>query len=890
MLAVPCKNGKGLDWSGPLRSYLSQNYSPEILDEHASSIQRLSTTREVIVGDNSTSTGASVEQLESYLKMLNHVQPRFPIGEGGLKLNFVWYDALNPKKKVAMGNIEYEKAAALFNLGAVLSKQGMVQDRSDANGLKKACGFFQQAAGIFEYLQDEIIDNAIIGPVTSDLSAEGLSMLKNLMLGQAQACFYEKAITAKMKAGVLAKLSAQAALYYEKAWDYSKMPVLNETLDSTWAAHLEFQYYCFSATGQFQYSKVIHEKAEETTVGYGEEIARLAIASDLCQSGINHGNRMKLPSVMMESVGHLRTVIDKTMDKVSEDNNSIYMERIPSKSSVSQVSGSSLSKCLPPDIALIESAIIKKNNEGVPSNADEIFGNLLPVAMQEAEILYQSKISAMMEQSGKDVVEAAENIKLQLNDANLPAAVEAGASNAGLPDKVWERMNLAVLSKGGISALNRGIDSNARLSEAMDSILNDIENQLQIEADEDEKLRQKWGNDKWTTTNSRDLNIHMQQDIDRYKQLVLEAKESDRILKDKTNASKIKMEMLAFSKSKLDSLFPTGEEIDKNPNVMKMQERLALQLITLGTLIQEIENTQSQFVDQVSKDSITYALSKAPGGAQAITSDSNTLDSFIAREASKYNPLILSINKNIEKLAPMLSRVLDDNHAFSAERNQSAEMKRREGIIASIYSAIDTFVEISTFIAEGEKFYMNLSGRIEMLKTTATDHVYVREIQRKELDLQLTQQQGSSSSAAPAPTARVTATTTRISSEPQQPMGGSYPGQVLMQPYAVGGGVAQAFPASPAIQPAYPIAPGGAAASPPPPPPYSRTVNSSSSNSNNNIQLMKATLGTGYTDKQLEEALAGADNDVNIAINHLLGSDPTPSEKRKSKKKTFGYF
>ena len=129
MLFVPLKTTKPMDWSVPLRNYLEQNYTPDSLYEHANSIQRLSTLRESL--QSSFMPGGSVgsvELIERYLRMLNQLQPRFPLdGDGGIEIQFVWYDALNRDNSVSMNNISFERYCMLFNLGASFSYQGTLQ-------------------------------------------------------------------------------------------------------------------------------------------------------------------------------------------------------------------------------------------------------------------------------------------------------------------------------------------------------------------------------------------------------------------------------------------------------------------------------------------------------------------------------------------------------------------------------------------------------------------------------------------------------------------------------------------------------------------------------------------------------------------------------------------
>lgn len=70
------------------------------------------------------------------------------------------------------------------------SQIGLLQNRSNAEGLKTACQNFQSSVGALQDLK-EIIDRHP-QPNVIDLTSESVNLLTNLMLAQAQECVYEK--------------------------------------------------------------------------------------------------------------------------------------------------------------------------------------------------------------------------------------------------------------------------------------------------------------------------------------------------------------------------------------------------------------------------------------------------------------------------------------------------------------------------------------------------------------------------------------------------------------------------------------------------------------------------------------------------------------------------
>ena len=152
---------------------------------------------------------------------------------------------------------------------------GAQSDRSTDEGIKTANKFFQQSAGIFDHIhqlmssprgkalfsstQGTFILNQYCGQISDlvlisgvicvnlpCLSMESLNFVKQLLLSQAQLCFYEKAVRDKktngtMKSSVIAKLAAQSSTLFRNAVAACKVGSMASILDPTWSYHVEYQ-------------------------------------------------------------------------------------------------------------------------------------------------------------------------------------------------------------------------------------------------------------------------------------------------------------------------------------------------------------------------------------------------------------------------------------------------------------------------------------------------------------------------------------------------------------------------------------------------------------------------------------------------------------------------
>ena len=363
MLAIPIKRCARLEWAPPLKAYLSSHYSQREVDVYGPELDALDAARDHSVASTcktatTASAGASdavaldaISKLAEYTQMLLAVESRLDFSDdapGAPSLSFSWNDAFKPTKKITRHDVAFERVCVLFNAGAVHSFAGIGQDRSTAEGIKSSCQHFQRAAGIFHYLETDVLKDGLPGgSLTSDLRPEGLRMLRTVMLAQAQACFYEKAVKGKMKPAILTKLAMQAGAWYGEANEQCEAPTMHDVLDPSWAAHIKFQKLCFSASAKYWHAKVVHAKADAAGTGYGEEVGWLFSAENSCNGAIQAAQSSSLPASMLNTVRALLGAIQRELARAVEDNNSIYMESVPRNLTVDGLPKYPMAKTVP---------------------------------------------------------------------------------------------------------------------------------------------------------------------------------------------------------------------------------------------------------------------------------------------------------------------------------------------------------------------------------------------------------------------------------------------------------------------------------------------------------------------------------------------------------------
>lgn len=150
------------------------------------------------------------------------------------------YDAFN-NQETSQHSLAYEKACVIFNIAATLSHLAGSASRIDNDGIKRAYHYFQTAAGIFNFIND----NFLHAPST-DLSKETIKIIVNIMLAQAQEVFFEKTLNEKKKGNVVVKLAAGlATMYTGVAEAFSSDDKLRDYFDRTYSQIIQVKFICY---------------------------------------------------------------------------------------------------------------------------------------------------------------------------------------------------------------------------------------------------------------------------------------------------------------------------------------------------------------------------------------------------------------------------------------------------------------------------------------------------------------------------------------------------------------------------------------------------------------------------------------------------------------------
>lgn len=133
-----------------------------------------------------------------------------------MNCSFGWQDSYN-KQRVTSKSPLIDQYSSMYNFAVTLARLGCYMDLS-GEGIKQASLYFQQAAWVFNELMS-FVAQIPAGESSLDFAKETLQMNSNLCLAQAQYLFFRKGSDAGLPADKLAEVSAQVAVYFQKAFE-----------------------------------------------------------------------------------------------------------------------------------------------------------------------------------------------------------------------------------------------------------------------------------------------------------------------------------------------------------------------------------------------------------------------------------------------------------------------------------------------------------------------------------------------------------------------------------------------------------------------------------------------------------------------------------------------
>ncbi|CAJ1084035.1 programmed cell death 6-interacting protein isoform X2 [Xyrichtys novacula] len=706
-ISVPLKKSSEVDLVKPLSKFVTTTYpTGEEQGEYLRAVEELNKLRRNALGRPLDKHESSLEILLRYYDQLCAVEPKFPFSENQLCLTFTWKDAFDKGSlfggsvKLALASLGYEKTCVLFNAAALASQIASEQNLDNDEGLKAAAKYYQLASGAFGHIKDTVL-SALNREPTMDISPETVGTLSLIMLAQAQEVFFLKATSDKMKDAVIAKLANQAADFYGDAF---KQCQYKDNLPKEVLPVLAAKHCIMQANAELHQSVLAKQKKR-----FGEEIARLQHAAELVKTVATRYDEYV-------SVKDLSDKINRALTAAKKDNDFIYHDRVPEVKDLEHIGKA----------ALVKATAI---TPPLSQKFTDLFEKMVPMAVQQSMSIYNSRKSETVNRLVGTMREATNLCNGVLASLNLPAALE-DLSGDSIPQSIAEKAR-SIVQQGGLQSIEQLIKDLPELLTRNREILDESLKMLDDEEATDNELRSKF-NQRWNRTPSGDLYKPLRAEGANFRNVLDKAVQADQVVKDRYNTHCEMIALLCKPENELNAAIPSANPT-KTLQGSEVVNVLRAQLAQLDEIKKERETIEGEIKAVTFDMSTTFLTALAKDGA--INEEQLSLPQLDQMYGS-YNQRVQTSLRSQEEL---LGQVQTAHQEFSSLKQSNTEANQREEVLKKLASAHDSYVEISSNLREGTKFYNDLTEILLKFQNKCSDIVFARKTERDELLKELQQ-------------------------------------------------------------------------------------------------------------------------------------------------------
>ncbi|XP_051527115.1 tyrosine-protein phosphatase non-receptor type 23-like [Myxocyprinus asiaticus] len=693
MIWLELKEAGEFQFSPPVRQYIQLNYG-ENPENYSEALKRLEQLRQTVVNIQRDFEGCST--LRKYFGQLHFLQSRVPMAAGQeAAVPTTWTDLFSGRN-VTHDDINYEQACVLYNLGALHSVLGAVDNRLSEEGMKVSCTHFQCSAGAFAYLRDHYNHS-----YSSDMSSQALSINISLMLAQAQECLLEKTLLDNRKSHLVARICAQVCNYYKdclRVLDNSEC--VPGRIQKEWRKLICLKISYFSGITHLHVGKQSEEQQK-----FGEAVAYFQSSLDKLNEAIKQSKGQS--ESVQEALRFTMDVIGGKFNSAKKDNDFIYHESVPGIDTLAAVKGASLVKPLP----------VTPTDQSV--TGPDLFSKLVPMATHEASSLYSEEKAQLL----RDIV-----AKIEDKNQILERFMESLSSDSvfkvdmfkSLPDTLLEKCAFLSVRPDTVRNLVQAMQALSNVYTDVGSSLEEIHSALEEDEAGEKSLMEVVGQ-KGLPARPPALQ-EIQKDMKKYEAAHQAASHTNTELHRAMNQHIPNLRLLQGSVEELRNSLPQPQlsqddmaSLQKMKTILDKVDEMRKQRILL----------ESQLRDLIHKDDITGVL---------VTADRAEIKTLFAEQLKKYDQLKGYIEQNLVAQDNILKALTEANVKYAPVRKTLTLTEQQwNSTVHSLISSFDAYEELMKKAEEGRNFYQDLDKKTSCLLDKTKSYCQTREGERVSL-------------------------------------------------------------------------------------------------------------------------------------------------------------
>ncbi|KAJ9192145.1 hypothetical protein DTO021D3_5532 [Paecilomyces variotii] len=724
ILQLPFRRTHTISLADAITQYISSKYDqrPDMFADDLMVLDRLR-TEAVNVQEPHVS---GISRLVTYAAQLKWLGGKFPIDVG---VDFSWYPAFgfNTSRPVSQNNLRFELANVLFNLAALYSQLAYSLNRTTSDGLKQACNYFCQAAGVLAHLRTDIVPDLRSSP-PEDMDEMTLQSLESLMLAQAQECFWQKAVKDGLKDASIARLAAKVSDFYAEAGDYA---IKSNAISTDWIHHMTAKHHHFAAAAQYRQSLDCLDKRK-----YGEEVARLRDSLTCVNEALKESRWIN--RVVLGDLNGLKSRVAEDLKRAEKDNDVIYLQPVPPKSELKSIDRASMvASKAPPQVTDAISMLGEKGPLGQP-----LLVKLVPYAVHVAASIYSDRRDRLVNEKIVGELESmTDKLRDLLQSLNLPGSLQALERPLGLPPALVSHAE-ELRQQDGLYRLRRSLEDVEKVKANDRAVYNEGVEFLSAEKAEDDAARAKYGTDRWTRPSSEVAGENLYTTASEIAGYFKSAQSTDDLVQGKLRDSEAVLRVLTGTNRDLEAYVPSSRRADITPQVEQESSRLRSCLNEVSRLENRRKRKIQAVKDKARTDDINQALLKETARLEREFPmqpiEASQFENLFEERLHLYDSDLEMLEQEQNEQDQIAAQVREANRAFTKARKGDSSTKDREKALQELENGYLKYKEIISNVEVGRKFYNDLAKIVGRFREDTKAFIHQRRMEASQLESDIT--------------------------------------------------------------------------------------------------------------------------------------------------------
>lgn len=347
-----------------------------------------------------------------------------------------------------------------------------------------------------------------------------------------------------------------------------------------------------------------------------------------------------------------------------------------------------------------------------------LFSRLVPFSVHVAISIYEERRDRLVNQHIIQKLEdLTENIHAQLSTLGLPGSLQAMEKPVGLPQSLVQHAE-DIRQADAVKRVRQGFADIDKMRAADIAIFEEGKASLAAEEEEDQRLRLRYGTDRWTRADSRSdpKGQSFYSSIGDIHGYFSNSVSSDDMVREKFDAVEDVLMVLAGSDRTLMDYVPSSRNTETSQGVKAAVSNLRGAYSDVLRLESQRRRKVESLRDSVRRDDVKPDILKEAARLER-TYPTTTLvpahfEDFFDRRLDKlYEPEIAAVSKEEEEQDAKLSAVGRANREFEAQKKAAGGRgsREREEALQRLDNAYFKYKEVVNNLETARKFYNDLN-------------------------------------------------------------------------------------------------------------------------------------------------------------------------------------